>query len=94
MTDSGITVSPACVSASAPAFPENSIVPPTAVTTVAAATRGNAPSGRSAAPAPHSPRVAVTPMAISAASTVTTACTQPWRDTAWSEGVRGLTLPR
>ncbi len=86
VTDSGITVSSASDSASPPAFPESSIVPPTAVTTVAATTRGKALSGRSAAPAAHSPRAATTPMATSAASTVTRACTQPWPATAGREG--------
>ena len=95
VTERGITVSPAWVSARPPAFPESSTVPPTAVTTVAATTRGNAPSGRSAAPAAHSPSAATTPMATSAAEHRGQGLPQPWRaTTAWSGGGRGLTLPR
>ncbi len=101
VTDSGITVSPACVSAKSPALPESFTVPPTAVTTVAMTTGANAPSGRSAAPAAHRPSVATTIMASSPPSTVPRACTQPWRATArapevraWPEEVRELTLPR
>lgn len=94
VTDRGITVRFARVPASPPASPETSTVPPTAVTTVAATTRGNAPSGRSEAPAAHRPSAATTPMTISPATAVTIARPHPWRETAWSWGLCGITLPR
>jgi hypothetical protein len=88
-TDSGITVSPACVSAMAPAPPDSSTVPPTAVTTVAATTRQNASSGRSVAPAAHRPSAATTTIATSPARTVPRAWSQPCRAVARSGTVRG-----
>lgn len=77
VTDNGITVRPARVSAITPASPASSMVPPTAVTTEAATTRGKALPGRLVAPAPHSPRAATTSMTISPARTATRAWTQP-----------------
>ncbi len=52
LTESGSTESPASVSAIIPASPESPTEPPTAITTTAATTLGNAPPGRSALPRP------------------------------------------
>lgn len=79
LTDSGTTLMAASDWAMTPAPPLSSIRPPTAMTTVAATTGGNAEPGSCEAPASHRPRAATTVMASRAARTTATASSQPRR---------------
>ena len=76
VTDSGTTSRAASASAMAPASPDRPTEPPAATSTVAATTDGNAPPGRSAAPAAHRPSAATTIMVTMPATAAPRACAQ------------------
>ncbi|GAA3114630.1 hypothetical protein GCM10020254_71400 [Streptomyces goshikiensis] len=76
LTDSGSTDRLASAPARNPAPPDTSIEPPAAITTTAATTRGNAPSGSPAAPAYASPAEARAIITTKPATTATRASRQ------------------